>query len=112
MRSETKVLTSRQIMEVLRENTQVLKRFRVKKIGLFGSCVRGEQRKKSDIDVLVEFDKSTFDRNLTGYSDNYDGLLEELKQILGGRVDLVTQDMISPFIKPYVEKDIEYLETT
>ena len=46
------------IRKVLAEHKGVLrKRFKVKDIGVFGSYVRGEQRKKSDVDVLVEFEE-------------------------------------------------------
>lgn len=112
MKREAKVLTHQEIITALRENLESLKKFKVKKIGLFGSYKRDEQRKKSDIDLLVEFDKSAFDKNLTGYSDNCDALLHELKKTLGQKIDLVTQDMVSPFIRPYIEREIEYLETT
>ena len=112
MKRESRVLTHQEIIKTLRENIESLKKFKVKKIGIFGSYTRDEQRKKSDIDLLVEFDKSAFDKNLTGYSDNYNGLLHELKKSLGRKIDLVTQDTVSPFIRPYIEKEIEYLETT
>ena len=106
-----RVISRQEVMRALMESAEDLKRLRVKRIGVFGSFARGEQKQRSDIDLLVEFDKSAFDRNLTGYSDNYDRLLRELERILRRRIDLVTQDMLSPFIRPYVEKDIEYLET-
>ncbi len=105
------VMTREDIMGVLGKNLEGLRKYRVKRIGLFGSYGRGQQRKRSDVDLLVEFDRAAFDRDFTGYSDNYDRLRHELEKMLGRKVDLVTQEMLSPFIKPYVDKDIEYLET-
>ena len=48
-------------MSLLKEHRDILKKYRVKRIGLFGSYVRGEQKRYSDIDFLVEFEKPTFD---------------------------------------------------
>jgi len=43
-----------QVIEILRSHEQEIKgRFAVRRIGLFGSFVRGEETKKSDIDILV-----------------------------------------------------------
>lgn len=104
-------LTQKTIKRVLREHAGILNDFKVKKIGLFGSYSRNEQKDRSDIDLIVEFDLSGFDKNFTGYFDNYMDLLETLKRILGHDVDLVTNDMISPYIRPYILKDVRYLET-
>lgn len=55
----------------------------VRSLGVFGSVARGEAREDSDVDVLVEFDgRATFDR--------YMGLVLELQDWLGRRVDVVT----------------------
>ena len=44
------------LLEVFRENRELIKeRFGVKKIGVFGSSVGGEEKEESDVDVLVEF---------------------------------------------------------
>ncbi len=50
-----------EIIDLLKSHVQEIKAcFGVKRIGLFGSFARGEQKKSSDIDLLVEFDKLTF----------------------------------------------------
>jgi len=74
----------------------------VKRIGLFGSYVRGEERKKSDIDILVEFEKGkkTF--------DNYMGLALFLEDLLSLKVDLVIRENIKTLLKPYILKKVEY----
>ena len=105
------VLSEKKIMQILHEHVNLLRKYRVKKIGLFGSYVRGEQKLTSDIDLLVEFDPSAFDENFSGYYDNYLGLLSTLGKILNAKVDLITNDMISPYIKPLMSHEIRYLET-
>ena len=97
-----KVLTYNEIMRILKEHSDILKKYRVRKIGLFGSYVRGEQKKRSDIDFLVEFEEPTF--------DNFMELLFSLEKLLGKKVDLVTNGSLSPYIRPYVEKEIKWYE--
>lgn len=99
-------------MSKLREHSDILKKHKVKKIGLFGSYVRKEQKKRSDIDLLVEFEDDAFDTNYTGYFDNYEKLLFSLRKILGRKIDLLTDEMISPYIKQYILKEVEYIETS
>jgi len=67
---------------------------------LFGSFARNEETESSDIDLLVEFDHSQ-------QIDLFDfiGWQWDLEKILGRKVDLVSQDSVSKFIKPYIEKD-------
>lgn len=102
-------LTVKKIKETLNENNDIFRKFKIKRIGLFGSYIRGEQRKDSDIDILVEFDDTAFDNNFTGYSDNYLKLQSTLERILGKKIDLLTIEMISPYIKPYILKEVEYV---
>ncbi|MFQ5456106.1 MAG: nucleotidyltransferase family protein [Nitrospirota bacterium] len=110
--TEKKYLTEEKIISLLEKNREILRKYKVKKIGLFGSYVKGKPKKKSDIDLLVEFEIAAFDSNYTGYFDNYEKLSFFLRKILGRRIDLLTIDMISPYIKPYISKEIEYLETS
>ena len=95
-------LTDKEIIRLLREHNDVLRKHRVKKIGLFGSYIRGGQKRRSDIDFLVEFDMSTFDMDFTGYFDNFMDLQFALKKMLGRKIDLLTEGSISPYIKPYI----------
>src|SRR3989338_10163695 len=60
---------------------KILKKEGIKKAGIFGSYARGEQKKNSDVDILVEFNGSLLDLV---------GLEIELKKILKKKVDLVT----------------------
>ena len=96
-----KKLTSKEIMGRLRKYNDVLENFGVKKIGLFGSFVRGEQKKNSDIDFLVEFKIATF--------DNYMGLRSDLAKKFRQKVDLVSIKALKERIKPYILKEVIWL---
>lgn len=108
---KTEKLTDKEVMKILRENRDVLRKYDIKRIGLFGSYVRGEQKENSDIDLLVEFDMSTFDSNFTGLFDNFIELAFYLEELFGRKVDLITNGSLSPYIQPYVEKEVKWYET-
>lgn len=57
------ITTKQDVLDLLNQNKSKLRALGVKRIGIFGSFVRGEQRPESDIDFLVEFQpgKKTFD---------------------------------------------------
>ena len=78
-----------------------IRRFGVKRIGVFGSYVRGEQRKESDIDILVEFEegKATL--------ENFLDLKEYLEKLLGKKVDLLTREGVNSIRIEYIRKEIE-----
>jgi len=91
--------TKQEIKKILRDNKEVLRKYDVATIALFGSYVRNEQSKKSDADFLIEFRRPTF--------RNYIGLLSELKKLIGTEVDLVSKDALKKRIKPYILKEAE-----
>ena len=70
----------------------------MKSLRLFGSVARDEASPASDIDLLVEFEKTpTFSK--------YMKLKIYLEDLLGARVDLVTESGLRDRVRPYVEKD-------
>ena len=71
----------------------------VLKAWLFGSFARGEQTSESDVDILVVLDK----RENIGLK--FFGMYEDLKEILGRSVDLVTEDSLALFVRQSVDKD-------
>ena len=75
----------------------ILKRHDVKRAAIFGSYARGEQNKKSDIDILIEY-KNDDDKSLLDFV----GLKLELEEKLGKKVDLVEYCAIRPRIKSKV----------
>lgn len=107
----TNTIDSDTIMEVLKEHQDELIKYGVKKIGLFGSFVRGEQTKRSDIDFLIEFDLGQFGENFKGLYDAFMALSDYLENLYGRKIELLTKDSISPYIQPYVEKEVKWYET-
>jgi len=91
-----------EIFKLLDKHNDLLKKFKVRKIGLFGSFARGEQNKKSDIDFLVEFYEPTF--------DNFMDLLFALEKLFGRKVELITNGSLSPYLQPFVEKEVKWYE--
>ncbi len=96
------VRTKQDILNALHKNQPHLKAFAVKRIGVFGSFVRGQQRPESDIDLLVEFEpeRKSF--------DVFMGLSFFLEDVLQRRVELVTIESLSPYIGPHILKEVEY----
>ena len=75
-------LADKEILKQLREHWDVLKKYGVKKVGIFGSFARGTETKKSDVDLVVEFKKPSF--------DNYIDLVDYLEGLFKRRVDILT----------------------
>lgn len=99
----TSVQTKEKALSLIAQNQDKIRAVGVKRLGLFGSFVRGEQRAESDVDLLVEFeqDKKTF--------DNFMHLVFLLEELLDRRVELVTPESLSPYIRPYIMKETEYV---
>jgi predicted nucleotidyltransferase len=99
-------LTKERIINTICKSRAELLSLGVRSIGLFGSFVRGEAGAESDVDILVEFDaaKKTF--------DNFIDTCFLLEDLLDRRVELVTGESISPYIRPYVLREVEYVPIT
>ena len=95
------ILNKHLIKQTLLENRETLRKYGVKRIGLFGSYVRETATAESDIDFLVELERLTF--------DDYMGLAVFLENLFKKDVDLVTPTSIKPGYKPYIEKEVEYV---
>lgn len=78
---------------------QLRQKYHIKSLGIFGSYVRGEQKKKSDLDLLVEFSKTP---GLFEYIE----LEDELSEIVGIKVDLVTKNSLKPNIGKYILREV------
>ena len=90
------IMGKRAIIEALRHyfSTQP-----VLKAWLFGSFSRGEETKDSDVDIMVSLDKS----NPIGLK--FFGMGSELEELLGRKVDLVSEGTLLPFAQESVERD-------
>jgi len=99
---QTTIDTKQEIFNILHQNQSHLIALGVRRIGLFGSFVRGEQRTDSDIDLLVEFkpNRKTF--------DTFMELSFFLENLLQHRIELVTLESLSPYLGPHILKEVEY----
>ena len=95
------VLSKEFIKQTLVDNRQTLRKYGVKRLGLFGSYVRETATSASDIDFLVELERMTF--------DDYMGLALFLEELFKKDVDLVPATSIRQRLKPYIEKEVEYV---
>jgi uncharacterized protein len=97
--------TKEEVMNLLHAHRAGLQRFGVKHLGLFGSFQRNVQTDQSDIDFLVEFlpGKKTF--------RNFMGLAFFLEDLLQRRVELVTAESLSPYMKSAILSEVESVET-
>ena len=98
----THIQTKKDIFSIIHENQDEIKSFGVRKLGLFGSFVREEQSADSDVDLLVEFEQSQ--KNF----DNFIQLSFLLEDMLNRPIELVTVESLSPYIRPYILKEVEY----
>jgi predicted nucleotidyltransferase len=92
-------LTSEKIIKRIEEKKDNIRRYNVKKIGLFGSYLKGTHRAKSDIDIVVEFKKEGF--------DDYMDLLFLLEKMFKRKIDLVIEKDLHPELR-YIKKEARY----
>jgi repressor LexA len=104
-------LTKDEIFRQLKEHQDILKKYNVKRIGLFGSYARGEQTSTSDIDFIAEFDLSKFGENFKGLYKAFSELSDYLENLFKRKVEILTPESLSPYIQPYIEKEITWYET-
>lgn len=96
-------MTKEEIKRIIRENKEILKKYKVKSVALFGSYVRNEQKRDSDIDFLVDFEEPTYDNLLN--------LVFSLEELFSKNVEVIPEGSLSPYIEPYVKEEVEEIET-
>lgn len=100
-----KPLTRQQILQALRKHDRVLKKLSVRKIGLFGSYAREEQTHKSDIDLIVEFKRPTF--------DNFMALNDYLEKLFKKKVEILTPEGVDSIrireVADSIRKNVVYV---
>ena len=103
---EPPVQSRERILALIAEHGPRLRALGVRQLGLFGSFARGEQGPESDVDVLVEFTpgQKTF--------DNFMQLAFFLEDLFHRRVELVTPESMSPYLRPYIMDEVEYAPVT
>lgn len=86
------------IKTLIKLKPELVERFGVTRLALFGSTVRDEARPESDIDIVVAFDGPAT-------SEKYFGVQFYLEDELGAPVDLVTEKAIRPELRPFIERE-------
>jgi len=86
------------------EAPAIRSRFGVTRIGIFGSFARGEETRTSDVDLLVDFAPGC------ATLKNFIGLCDYLEKLFRRKVDLLTEGSLSDLIRPYIDKDVIWIE--
>ena len=101
-------LTGSEILRALRKQGETLRRYRVRKIGVFGSHVSGKPTRRSDIDLLVEFEQPSF--------DNFMGLANDLEKLFGRKIDILTPEGVRSIrvkgLAKRIRKNVLYVQTS
>lgn len=79
----------------------LMDKYPIESLALFGSVARGEATEQSDVDILVEFNGRVGWQFLT--------LANELEQLLGLKVDLVSRKGVKPHYFEFIQKDLIYV---
>ena len=93
-------ITLTRVMSELRLHREGLKRYGVRRLGLFGSVARGRARPNSDLDFVVDLERETF--------DDYMGLKFYLEDLFHKDVDLVIIDSIKPALRAGILSEVRY----
>lgn len=99
MKKKLKVLSKEEIISLLNKHREELKKYKVKRIGLFGSFVKGEQTAKSDIDFFVEFEEPVF--------DNFIGLSNFLEKLFKRKVEILTPAGLDSIRIEHIKEEIK-----
>jgi len=88
------------ILEIQNKISPVLKEYGVKRASVFGSVSRGEDSPKSDVDIMISLGKPM---GMFAYMN----LIRKIEDRLGRKVDLVTENSINKFVRPYIQSDLK-----
>ena len=91
-----------EILRKLEENREAIRFFGVRRLGIFGSYARGDEKLGSDIDFLVEFEDASL--------QNYLNLKEYLEGLFSCSVDLVFADTVKPRLRPIIFNEVYYAQ--
>jgi hypothetical protein len=86
--------------EIYNKIVRFLKNQGAKKVAVFGSYVRGEEKPESDIDIIVEFSERKSLLKIVQIE-------RELSEALGIKVDLLTEKSISPYLIDTIKREME-----
>jgi len=99
MKKQRKALTKDEILEAIRKHRDILLKYKVREIGLFGSFVKGEQEDRSDIDLIVDFEEPTI--------ENFMGLSSFLENLFGKKVEILTPAGVESIRINHIKEEIK-----
>lgn len=88
--------------EIFEKIARLLKNRGVRKVAVFGSYVREEEKPESDIDIIVEFSERKSLLELVKIE-------RELSEVLGIKVDLLTEKSISPYLIDTIKREMRVI---
>ncbi|QQG40706.1 MAG: nucleotidyltransferase family protein [Candidatus Levyibacteriota bacterium] len=89
------------ITDLKNKLSPIFRNYGIKQAAVFGSVSRGEDRPNSDVDLLVKLG----DQPMGMFK--YMGLIEEIEEKLGKKVDLLTEGSVNKFLEPYITPDLK-----
>jgi predicted nucleotidyltransferase len=95
-------LDAQAILQALEEHSEKLYELGARKLGLFGSFVRGEQTRESDIDILVTMSRPSY--------KDYCNVWFYIEDLFGRKVDLVMEDGLKEELRPYILREVVDVE--
>ena len=94
--------TLKDIQNILQlHKSELINKYGLKSIGIFGSYSRGDQKEASDIDIMIEYERAM--------GIEFIDLADELETLLSKKVDLVSRNAVKPKAFSYIEKDLVYV---
>lgn len=92
-----------ELIQLIIANSNIIRKYGVKQLGIFGSFVRDEAMDYSDVDFFIEFypEQKNF--------DNFMDLGFFLQEITGRKIELITPQSLSKYIAPHILKEVEYV---
>lgn len=95
-------MTKEEILSALaKDKTELERQYKVRKLALFGSYARGDQRADSDVDILVEVDPSI--------GLDFVTLAQRIERLLGVGVDLVSSRAVTSKAMEFIEPELIYV---
>jgi predicted nucleotidyltransferase len=99
MKKQRKDLTKDEVLDAIRKHRDILLKYKVREIGLFGSFVRGEQEDRSDIDLIVDFEEPSI--------ENFMGLSSFLENLFGKKVGILTPAGVESIRINHIKEEIK-----
>jgi uncharacterized protein len=99
MKKQRKDLTKGEVLDAIRKHRDILLKYKVREIGLFGSFVRGEQEDRSDIDLIVDFEEPSI--------ENFMGLSSFLENLFGKKVEILTPAGVESIRINHIKEEIK-----